>query len=583
MTTHLRPVAPALILSLAVVAARADEPAATTTTTTDTVKVVAPAPDPSPAKPAAAVGDAQDVVFFADPHPIFLRMHVEVDGKGFESAWMDAMRRLHKHLDSDGDGKLSKEERDKGGWLQRLRNPRMARATPAPAAAKKAAPASDKAADAVETADDLAAYLRPTFGPFQVQVGGRPDAGTAALFDHLDLDHDKKLSKAELEAAEASLRALDRDDDEMISAQELMPYQNPYFGQPANPGRANDAADAVFVVLGPGEARTALVRRLLSRYDAGPNKDNKLSRSEIGLDQATFERADGDEDGGLDADELAHFLAQPAPGLELNVTAGKNFSRAKLALAEAGGSPTMLSPFVQKKDGGSLDLVLDTVRLEFNPDAARSGRPDAKQFYGNQFRRADGDNNKYLDRDEARRFGVFDDQTFKLMDRDGDGKLFLEEMNDYIDQDTSISQSRTVLMVVDQGRSIFDVLDANRDRRLGVRELRAALKKVEGWDRNADGLLANEEIPARYQASLGAGQSTLLDRFGFANATVTMNAPGTPGPGAAGAPKWFLKMDHNKDGDLSPREFLGPRADFERIDADHDGLIDPQEATKAGR
>ncbi len=110
------------------------------------------------------------------------------------------------------------------------------------------------------------------------------------------------------------------------------------------------------------------------------------------------------------------------------------------------------------------------------------------------------------------------------------------------------------------------------------------MKKVEGWDRNADGLLATEEIPARYQAALGAAQSTLLDRFGFANAAFNVNMQGAPGSATmASAPKWFLKMDHNKDGDLSPREFLGPRADFDRIDADHDGLIDPQEAAKAGR
>ena len=51
--------------------------------------------------------------------------------------------------------------------------------------------------------------------------------------------------------------------------------------------------------------------------------------------------------------------------------------------------------------------------------------------------------------------------------------------------------------------------------------------------------------------------------------------------GSRQAPAWFQKMDHNKDGDLSPREFLGSRADFERIDSDHDGLIDPKEAEKA--
>ena len=39
-------------------------------------------------------------------------------------------------------------------------------------------------------------------------------------------------------------------------------------------------------------------------------------------------------------------------------------------------------------------------------------------------------------------------------------------------------------------------------------------------------------------------------------------------------------MDRNSDGDISRREFLGPRADFERLDGNHDGLIDAEEAAK---
>ncbi len=41
-------------------------------------------------------------------------------------------------------------------------------------------------------------------------------------------------------------------------------------------------------------------------------------------------------------------------------------------------------------------------------------------------------------------------------------------------------------------------------------------------------------------------------------------------------------MDRNRDGDLSPREFIGPRAMFRRLDADGDGLIDASEAKGAG-
>ena len=39
-------------------------------------------------------------------------------------------------------------------------------------------------------------------------------------------------------------------------------------------------------------------------------------------------------------------------------------------------------------------------------------------------------------------------------------------------------------------------------------------------------------------------------------------------------------MDRNRDGDLSPREFLGTRTTFEEYDTDRDGLIAPWEAIR---
>src|SRR6185437_4376532 len=41
---------------------------------------------------------------------------------------------------------------------------------------------------------------------------------------------------------------------------------------------------------------------------------------------------------------------------------------------------------------------------------------------------------------------------------------------------------------------------------------------------------------------------------------------------------WFSKMDRNRDGDLSPREFLGTVEDFRKLDTDGDGLISVEEA-----
>ena len=134
-----------------------------------------------------------------------------------------------------------------------------------------------------------------------------------------------------------------------------------------------------------------------------------------------------------------------------------------------------------------------------------------------------------------------------------------------------------VLSVADQGRAIFAIVDLNRDRHLGIREIRDAVARVSSWDRNGDGQIRSDEIPHHYQLSIGRGQITAVGMNAF-NAPRMMAPPADQAPAAG--PSWFRKMDRNRDGDISRREFLGPRADFERLDRDHDGLIDAEEAAK---
>ena len=61
-----------------------------------------------------------------------------------------------------------------------------------------------------------------------------------------------------------------------------------------------------------------------------------------------------------------------------------------------------------------------------------------------------------------------------------------------------------------------------------------------------------------------------------------MQAAAAAGQPTAG-PLWVRKMDRNRDGDVSRREFLGTEAEFRKIDGDGDGLISAQEAEEADR
>ncbi len=539
---------------------------------------VAPAAD----DPAPAADDAYDFVFLGESRPVLIRMHVRLDGKPVQAAWNDFMRHVFAYLDTNGDGVLSKDEAARAPALDDILSGGLNRGFGAfgfGGNSKRPTSADlDADGDGKVTPAELAAYYRKSgYIPFQIQAGPPPanpfllsvlgntraepsvSAVSEAVFRLLDKNQDGKLSAEELSAAPEALLRLDSDGDEILTAREVVPDvraapASPFGGMMMGGGgkRAkNSGNEQILPVPTPGTAPADLVRRLQQRY------------------------------ASLDAAELANFVKRP-PDLEVMVRLGRRDGDA--ATVEAKASP--LSGRVQAR--GHL-LTLDLGRTVVDLTRSDANRPNAiadllRQQYLAQFRQADKDKNGYLDEKEAEANGAFRG-VFRAMDRDGDGKVYEKEVSEYLERLGEL-QARAkagcvTLELKDQSRGLFDLLDTNRDGRLSVREMRGAAGLLKRLDGAGKGHLTRADIPRSYRLTLRRGPANtgsgaiadVVDLYTGGGKYEEYEAP-TAGPA------WFRKMDRNRDGDVSRREFLFSEELFREIDTDGDGLISAEEAER---
>ena len=521
-------------------------------------------------------------MFLSETRPIFIRLRLDAGGKAFRTSWLDAVKSIHAYLDRNGDGTLTTEEADRGSL------PMMVRAATGGAAALPRADLDANPKDGKVSLEELADVLRPALGPFRVQVGRVAVDRNDALFNHLDRNKDNMVSKDELAAAVTSLHRFDLDSNELIDPNELEPFSNPIAAMTEDQTRRGKFATVPPVIeLSSDDPSFRPVRLVLKKYDKGTSDkgtsesavagDNRLSPAEFAIDPKEFASADTDSDGALDTEELRRFLGRVGPDLELVVKlSGTNSASTTIEATSGGSKPLPPEVRVKKVSAADIEVAIGEVSLEFHADGGEHAAENAKNYYAGQFQAADSDNNKYLEKKEVKDHGPFA-SLFDMMDADGDGKLYMKEVDKFVDQQTQAARSQMVLSVADQGRAIFAIVDLNRDRHLGIREIRDAVARVSSWDRDGDGQIRSDEIPHHYQLSIGRGQITAVGMNAF-NAPRMMSPPADQAPAAG--PSWFRKMDRNRDGDISRREFLGPRADFDRLDSDHDGLIDAEEAAK---
>ena len=533
--------------------------------------LLAAAPAATPA--ALAADEVQDAVLFHPDRPLFVRLRIRLNERGYRVAWRQAMARLFQYLDTDADGVVSPEEMNRGGWIDRTRNSAPANPRPRDGATRP----TEAQLRPAHTPDELADALRPVLVPLTVQEASPLRDGAERLFERLDRDGDHTLSPSELEAAASTLSVFDLDNDEMVRPSELAETANPFFREgPGPPGPPN-----ALVPIPPREPHARLAARLIERYDVASREnpreaDHKLARFELGIDASTFCHADADADGTLDIDELARFLDQPVPDLEIAVDVGiATDARTTVRAPAPKNAPGFITRRLTVVSPDGLDLRDDRVAVEFSPRPIFSRSDfEIRQTYQLLFTGADGDGNALVDRDEAERSGFFR-ADFDLIDRNRDGKLSAAEVFALVDQGLKLARSGVLIAVTDEAHALFDALDANHDRRLGLRELRSASTRLSVWDLDRDGRLSRHEIPQHIRVAFDHAQGALSANLRLGDFDEEVNAA----PAVRGGPSWFAKMDVNHDGDLSPREFLGAAAAFRRLDRDGDGLIDPHEAS----
>ncbi len=521
--------------------------------------------DPARAADAQAVAsvasnsaEVRDAFLLLPNGPIHVRMRMTLGGKSLAEARAEYVERLFERLDANRDGRLTRDE----GWKSPLITTRRTGKESEflnGLDAKKEIARSELVKSVDRVAGETVAYRQDSTSA----------EGDLEVFKLLDLNGSGKLERDELAAAPRLVGRRDTDRDECVTFEEFVPPP------PVNPNQlilqpdTSELPQERFSDLLRDSREPLLPNRLMRMYDM--NRDGKLSPMEFGRPVGQLGELDRDGDGFVGTKELGR-IAETTPDIEFSIDLGET---GQLEVTH----PAMLSATGSQGEEISrtglvrLDVrgVMLTISLR-RIDPVVMALDNARQ----EFNRLDIDMNGYLDRTEVAERPRFERYLFDPIDMDGDGKLFGEELRAYVVARTEPVGLSCQVNLYDVGHGFFQVLDANGDGRVSIRELRGMEKSLVGLLKGEREAVQPDDTGRHYRLELVRGSFQLFGR----SERMVSPTNGFLRPPSVG-PIWFQRMDRNGDGDLTWKEFLGPREVFHQLDADHDGLVDPVEAMKA--
>jgi len=504
-------------------------------------------------------------VFFADGGPVLLHIDLSIAGKKLADYRRSFVEKKFALLDVDSSGALEDAEAVLVPALGQVE-------TNSTVLQEKWKELDKSPEDGHLSLTELATHYEAAMGkPFSLTRRVKEQFEEVDLFSKLDSNGDEAVSTAELTEGLGALIKLDLDDDETISAAELAPLFDPSNRQIAI-NTTEDSQEAYpFLLLAGGADLDAVSKKLLEEYDreADGQKSGGLSKSEVPATWETISSFDADSNGELSPAELKAALQSEKYPVELSIRL-PSFGRAKVT--QSGVKVTGLP-------SSRLSAKLGHQLVEFVAKKWSSDVSNSISFYKIDFLRKDGDKNSYLDASEFSAMNI-PGATFAACDLDSDGKVFVKELEFFLAESVALSRSRLVMKIENDRQSLFKILDKNLDRRLSHREFVDGYREMLKHDGNSDGQLSPKELESRYKVTIELARTSLFEmatanRMASANATSPRLEQSTEGP------EWFRRMDVNRDGDVSRREFLGPVSQFDELDANGDGFLGASEAENA--
>jgi Ca2+-binding EF-hand superfamily protein len=383
----------------------------------------------------------------------------------------------------------------------------------------------------------------------------------------LDVDHDGAITADEMQSAASRMFDRDDDDDEILVLADFKDTVEQMQPEMSNQRRVN--APDTAILIGDRTRWEYVSYALGETYAYG----ERIKADDIPLTPELVDLLDENKNSLIDKGEVKK-LADVPPHLVLEVSffdaaQPEQTTAPSIRLVSACDSlSSALDAARQNPTRVSFDLPGANVEFFVNQDPSLA---NTSQVVTAQFSMLDMDKNGYLDAAEYSGQVLGITIPFAALDADGDGMVYEKEVGALLEQRRAVVRAQIRARAADQEDALFRALDTNGDTRLTAREIYGAPRVLKDLDQNQDGQLQSHEIPGTMAVGFVRGDAQQDN-------TLLVLPSMSPASAGKDLPAWFVGMDSNGDGDISPREFLGSSEKFRQLDANTDGFVSGDEA-----